>query len=192
MIHHSLDFERAKFWLTQSKKEWEKNYRVKIQTTKTHATILVNYTSSSFKSIFGIPLWTGNFLPVSGHIRTPSSTWISRSAWWNFWRNSSELSIDESTSTGRSVYPITFAASISTFHSILTNMFRRKSPLKSTSLAIHFDASMVNGYPFVTPFMLHDNMLCVSSLIFRSLSVLLEFQNTILNDVCQIQTFGCA
>ena len=32
------------------------------------------HTSSSFSNMLGIPLLTGNFLPVSGQIRSPSTT----------------------------------------------------------------------------------------------------------------------
>ena len=35
-----------------------------------------SYNSSSFNSMFGIPLLMGNCLPVSGHSKNPSSTSI--------------------------------------------------------------------------------------------------------------------
>ncbi|WVY96910.1 hypothetical protein V8G54_029061 [Vigna mungo] len=74
--------------------------------------------------------------------------------------------MEESTSSGSSVYPMARDASTKAFQSTLSNIFFRNSLFISTVFSTTFSASMRNGNPFTTPFMLDDSMLCVSSLIF--------------------------
>lgn len=145
-----MDFNWTEWRKWEERERWRDDSDAKLErngskNTRFHfqfvSVFLFSQTSSSFNSMFGMPLLIGNCLPVSGHSKLPSTISISSKMWCNFFRKSSsapDVCCSVNSAGNSSLHPIISAPAHTVGQSNRDKSLVKKAALNSASTSAWF------------------------------------------------------